>query len=493
MLSSCIFKEVRMKNCTVFLAGMAALALGMALIGCDNGTTKRQYTATYAVGRGSGEAPAKQTVDEGTAIYLPNQGSMTAPMGETFDGWKDGGGTAYTAGESYTVDANVTFTAQWKTGGDGGDIFAGTWEGITYETNSAGYNTVVQYRAVAANGVFTVYATSTYPNITNLESHRGTYTISGTTATITITEWRTYSYNVLTGDLTTTPVWEASNTSEYVIITGDSMSFMGSTFTKWATVATPAASPAAGAVTSGTTITLSTTTGGAAIYYTTNGSTPTTSSNLYSASIPVTTAVTIKAIAVKSGMSNSGVLSAAYTIDPGSTGSIAITAANLGQMKSLIAAAAAAGGGTSQSNPINVTITIADASLLWGTNDGGTDPLHKLFDAIPSYKYVAYDLSGSTFTDIGNADPLIAFARTNKDYLASITLPNSLMSIGDLAFGYSLGLTSVTIPNSVTAIGNSAFSACRGLTSVTIGNGVTAIGGYAFFDCNSRIRQFNRG
>ncbi|MFP3041654.1 chitobiase/beta-hexosaminidase C-terminal domain-containing protein, partial [Treponema primitia] len=81
------------------------------------------------------------------------------------------------------------------------------------------------------------------------------------------------------------------------------------------TVVTPTANPPAGAVTSGTTIALSTTTAGAAIYFTTDGTTPTESSTLlYSNPIPITSAVTIKAIAVKSGMNASGILTAAYTI-----------------------------------------------------------------------------------------------------------------------------------------------------------------------------------
>ncbi|MBR5576473.1 MAG: leucine-rich repeat domain-containing protein, partial [Bacteroidaceae bacterium] len=51
--------------------------------------------------------------------------------------------------------------------------------------------------------------------------------------------------------------------------------------------------------------------------------------------------------------------------------------------------------------------------------------------------------------------------------LRSVTISNSVTSIGDYAFSYS-GLTSVTIPNSVTSIGNNAFMGCSGLTSVHI-------------------------
>ena len=79
-------------------------------------------------------------------------------------------------------------------------------------------------------------------------------------------------------------------------------------------VATPTFSPAAGAVDSGTTVTISTATSGATIYYTTDGSTPTTSST-QGTSVTVDAAMTIKAIAVKEGMADSEVASAQYTIN----------------------------------------------------------------------------------------------------------------------------------------------------------------------------------
>ena len=51
-------------------------------------------------------------------------------------------------------------------------------------------------------------------------------------------------------------------------------------------------------------------------------------------------------------------------------------------------------------------------------------------------------------------------------------------------FNSRWSIKSVTIGNSVTSIGDYAFYDCDGLTSVTIGNSVTSIGDYAFFDCD---------
>ena len=80
------------------------------------------------------------------------------------------------------------------------------------------------------------------------------------------------------------------------------------------TVATPAFSVESGAVNSGTSVTISCATEGAKIYYTTDGNDPTAESTAYTEAIRVTEAVTFKAIAVKSGMNNSVVASASYTI-----------------------------------------------------------------------------------------------------------------------------------------------------------------------------------
>ena len=84
----------------------------------------------------------------------------------------------------------------------------------------------------------------------------------------------------------------------------------------------------------------------------------------------------------------------------------------------------------------------------------------------------------NSVTSIGNE----AFLSCSE--LTNITIPNSVTSIGNDAFFGCSGLTSVEIPNSVTSIGNEAFLGCSGLTSVTIPNSVTNIGWTVFADCS---------
>ena len=68
--------------------------------------------------------------------------------------------------------------------------------------------------------------------------------------------------------------------------------------------------------------------------------------------------------------------------------------------------------------------------------------------------------------------------------LISITIPNSVTSIGGSAFSVCSSLTSITIPNSVTNIGSHAFDGCSSLTSITISNSVTSIKDYTFHGCS---------
>ena len=79
-------------------------------------------------------------------------------------------------------------------------------------------------------------------------------------------------------------------------------------------VAAPTADLVEGLVAIGAKVTLSTTTAAATIYYTTDNSVPTAGSTEYTGSIDVDEDMTIKAIAVKPGMTDSNVLTAVYTV-----------------------------------------------------------------------------------------------------------------------------------------------------------------------------------
>ena len=69
--------------------------------------------------------------------------------------------------------------------------------------------------------------------------------------------------------------------------------------------------------------------------------------------------------------------------------------------------------------------------------------------------------------------------------MTSVTIPNTVTSIGDFSFYFCENLVDITIPNSVISIGRNAFADCTGLSSITISNSVTTIGYAAFFECSA--------
>ena len=66
----------------------------------------------------------------------------------------------------------------------------------------------------------------------------------------------------------------------------------------------------------------------------------------------------------------------------------------------------------------------------------------------------------------------------------SFTIPDTIQSIGPMAFADNESLSSISIPNNVEEIGSCAFSNCTNLQSAVVGNAIRSIRSYAFDGCN---------
>ena len=90
-------------------------------------------------------------------------------------------------------------------------------------------------------------------------------------------------------------------------------------------------------------------------------------------------------------------------------------------------------------------------------------------------------ISDSAFLDV----PSTSAEKNGYTALTSVTIPDSVISIGVYAFYDCISLTSINIPEDVTSIGEGAFYNCNKLTSINIPEGVTGIENLAFCGCSS--------
>jgi len=84
--------------------------------------TTQTYTVTYSANSGSGAPPVdpKSPYQTDATVTVLDQGSLIAPLGDTFGGWSTApnAGTAYQPGAQFTMgSANVTLYAVWNSGG----------------------------------------------------------------------------------------------------------------------------------------------------------------------------------------------------------------------------------------------------------------------------------------------------------------------------------------------------------------------------------------
>jgi len=104
------------------------------------------------------------------------------------------------------------------------------------------------------------------------------------------------------------------------------------------------------------------------------------------------------------------------------------------------------------------------------------------FKYCPNLTSITVDSGNTIYTSEGG----IVYNKAKTNIIAVpggitvVTIPDSVTRIGENTFMDCKSLTSVTIPNSVTSIETQAFYGCESLTSVTIPKSVTRIGENAF-------------
>ena len=230
--------------------------------------------------------------------------------------------TAVASGASVAEGGMVTLTAQpedgyeftgWNVTGTGSSLSSPSTNPTTFTMGTENATVTATFEAVSTTKVIT-------PTFTVEE---GTYNVAQSVKLSCKTDGATIYYTT-NGDTPTSSSTEytgsaiAVNTTTTIkaiaVKNGLDDSEVASAIYTLKCVA-PSFDPVAGSVGYGTEITLSTTTEGVTLYYTTNGDTPTSSSSAYDSSNKPTVSgnQTFKAIATKTGWSDSDVSSAAYT------------------------------------------------------------------------------------------------------------------------------------------------------------------------------------
>lgn len=242
---------------------------------------KKAYSVSYNANGGTG------TMTDSNSPYFMNSTVTTKTNtfengGQTFTGWNtkaNGSGTSYAEGETFSITENTTLYAQWASATTVAtpSIYL---DGGTYMGNQS---TTISCVTAGASIYYTLDGTD--PSSTN-----GTLYSDE----ITIDHSCTLKAIGIKGGLTNSPIVSATYTIK---------------------VNTPTFTPNGGNLYQTTSVTINCETEGASIYYTMGAdpADPTSSSTPYTGAISVSSATKIKAIAIKSGSTDSEVATATFT------------------------------------------------------------------------------------------------------------------------------------------------------------------------------------
>src|SRR6266566_4059448 len=275
-------------------------------------------TLSILLGNGDGTFQAPQTfAGVGTKPYFVAVGDfnrdgkpdlvITNHLGNTVTVLLGNGDGTFQPAQTFLVDSDPVYATVGDFNGDGvQDLAVANLHALTISVllgNAGTGSTVVATPTFSpGGGTYTVSVTVTISDATSGATIH--YTTDGSTPTT--------SSPVYGGALTFT---QTTTLKAMAAASGMTDSAVASaTYTIQQQVATPAFSPGGGTYTGSVTVTISDATSGATIHYTIDGSTPTTSSPVYGGALTFTQTTTLKAMAAASGMTNSGVASATYTV-----------------------------------------------------------------------------------------------------------------------------------------------------------------------------------
>jgi hypothetical protein len=283
-------------------------------------TLQDTYIVTMNNTTGGGTTLATVKVDRGSTFIssvVISSGSIAPTITFTIPS-KTFGDAAFTLSPTSDSPGAFTFTSSNTSvatiSGSIVTIVANGTSIITATQASSGDYSSATATATLTVGVAGTVAAPAFSTAAGAIAFPTTITLSSTTAGATI-------YYTIDGSTPTTGstqgtsvvVNSAQTIKAFAVKTGWADSSISSAAYTQAQATAPTFSPAAGNITSGTTVTISSA-GATAIYYTIDGSTPTTAStNQATTPLVINSDVTVKALAVRTGYSNSSIESAVYT------------------------------------------------------------------------------------------------------------------------------------------------------------------------------------
>ena len=197
------------------------------------------------------------------------------------------------------------------------------------------------------------------------------------------------------------------------------------------TVAAPVIAPNGGTFKDSQTVTITCATADAKIYYTTDGSIPTTSSTLYSTPISLTATTTIKAIAVKDGMTNSAVATATFTKESASERvTTPVIAPNGGIFK--------------DSQTVTITCVTADAKIYYTTDGSEPTTSSTLLYSTPIFLTATTTIKAIAVKDGMTNSEVVAATFTKETAPETVTTPVIVPNGGTFKDSQTVTITCVT-------------------------------------------------